>query len=182
VPYAFAAILLHSALQAIYDWLFSLPSQGRRPSLQMSYIEVGHNSASPLLPASSQSFSYFRAYPCLRVYLQPCCLQVDDEGALPPRVLRSRHIKEAKALAGGVSACSECTMLGNVAISAACGGPHVASRAFLCHAGFKAGISTQLTSLEALHAWLNTRHSAYAFTGFAAKKALNASSPLAQTY
>lgn len=49
-------------------------------------------------------------------------------------------------------------------------------------AGFRTGISTKLESLEALHEWLNTKHSAYAFTGVAAKKALNLSSALAMTY
>ena len=48
--------------------------------------------------------------------------------------------------------------------------------------GFRNGVSKQLRTLEAVHTWINTKHSAYSFTGFASKKPLNASSPLAQTY
>eukprot|EP00966_Prymnesium_polylepis_P127952 2958863-Prymnesium_polylepis.1 len=74
-------------------------------------------------------------------------VEVDDVGALAPRVLRSRRVKEAGALEG-----------------------------------FRSDVAARLRTLEAVHSWINTQHSAYSFTGFAKKKPLNVSSALAQTY
>ena len=74
-------------------------------------------------------------------------LEVRDDGALEPDVLRSRRTKEIGA-----------------------------------REGFRSGVAARLHTLEAVHRWINTEHSAYSFIGFARKKPLNASSALAQTY
>ncbi|KAL1518664.1 hypothetical protein AB1Y20_002952 [Prymnesium parvum] len=73
-------------------------------------------------------------------------IEVDDDGALSPRALRTRVAKEAAALKGFLE------------------------------------LAARHRTLEGVHKWINTMHSAYSFTGFATKKPLNASSALAQTY
>ena len=72
---------------------------------------------------------------------------VDDHGALPPRVLRSRRVKEEASTKA-----------------------------------FQEGALMRMTQLAELHAFIYGRHSAYTASGMLSKKALNASSALAQTY
>ena len=49
-------------------------------------------------------------------------------------------------------------------------------------AAFRAGPLPRIASLADAHMWMHTRHSAYTATGMLSKRAMNASSALAQTY